>query len=89
MEGIKKIFQKDAGLEVGDYDDRTGLHLACSEGHFTIVSFLVKEGISNINPLDRWGRTPFDDAITNNHSDIVDLLAQNGGKTGDEIIYNN
>jgi ankyrin repeat protein len=28
----------------GDYDDRTALHLACSEGHYPIVQFFIENG---------------------------------------------
>lgn len=39
----------------GDYDDRTALHLACSEGHFPIVQFLIESGFfKDIQVKDRW-----------------------------------
>lgn len=44
-----------------DYDRRTPLHLASANGHFSIVMFLVERG-ATINPKDRWGYTPLDDA---------------------------
>jgi ankyrin repeat protein len=28
----------------GDYDDRTALHLACSEGQFPVVQYLIESG---------------------------------------------
>lgn len=41
------MHDKVAGYEnvcKGDYDDRTALHLACSEGHFPVVQFLIENG---------------------------------------------
>lgn len=56
----------------GDYDRRTALHLACTEGHYQIAEYLLRKGFSdNLNVLDRWNNTPMDDAKSNGHSHIV------------------
>jgi glutaminase len=48
----------------GNYDGRTALHLAASEGHLSIVQYLIESGcFIDIIPKDRWGNTPLDDAI--------------------------
>ena len=57
-----------------DYDGRTALHLASCEGHTDIVRFLLKVGKVKKNPMDRWKRTPQDDAEENNHIEIVELF---------------
>lgn len=49
-------------LDAGDYDGRTPLHLAASEGHLDILKQLVRHGLKDVNPTDRWGNTPLDDA---------------------------
>ncbi|CAN1237041.1 Potassium channel KOR2 [Linum grandiflorum] len=41
---------------LSDYDKRTALHLASSEGRVGIVRLLLEKG-ANVNSLDRWGRT--------------------------------
>ncbi|CAN1308746.1 Integrin-linked protein kinase 1 [Linum perenne] len=41
---------------LSDYDKRTALHLASSEGRVEIVRLLLEKGAS-VNSLDRWGRT--------------------------------
>jgi glutaminase len=48
-------------MNQGDYDARTPLHLASAHGHFYIVKFLVEIGVK-VNPVDRWGATPLNDA---------------------------
>jgi glutaminase len=50
-------------LNKGDYDARTPLHLAASNGHYHIVEYLLKKGV-NPSPKDRWGATPLNDAKT-------------------------
>ena len=48
-ETVDKIMQcdKDRAYETickGDYDSRTALHLACSEGHFHLVQYFLESG---------------------------------------------
>lgn len=40
-----------------DYDRRTALHIAASEGHVVICHYLVKQG-ARVNRSDRWGGFP-------------------------------
>merc|ERR1712072_581617 len=62
LDGLKKCHVKGEQLDVSDYDGRTALHLASTEGHFAIVKFLVQVACVNPVPIDRFGNTPFDDA---------------------------
>ena len=64
-----------------DYDLRTPLHLAAAEGHEHIVEYFVKNGVE-VNPRDRWGGTPLDDAQRHAHPAVAGLLAEHGGTTG-------
>ena len=59
----------DIELEM-DYDGRAPIHLASAEGHLNIIDYFIKEGL-DLNPLDRWGGTPLDDAKKGNHPEIV------------------
>ena len=43
-----------------DYDRRTALHVAASEGHLDVVKYLVRLG-ANVNRSDRWGGSPLDE----------------------------
>ena len=49
-------------VNAGDYDQRTAIHLAASEGMLEVVRFLVEELGASVSPRDRWGNTPLDDA---------------------------
>jgi glutaminase len=62
-----------------DYDRRTALHIAASEGKLNSLRYLLSLGV-NINPLDRWGKTPLDDAEMQGHQGASSLLAEHGGQ---------
>lgn len=54
---------------------RTTLHLATVEGNLKVVECLVQEG-ADVNVKDRWGQTPMQEAINNNHSHVTEFLAK-------------
>jgi serine/threonine protein kinase len=64
-----------------DYDFRTPLHLAASEGHVDICRFLVAKG-ARINRTDRWGGSPLDDAHRHRHSEVIQFLREEGARFG-------
>jgi ankyrin repeat protein len=51
--------------------------LAASEDHIDIVEYLINQGI-DINPADRWGNTPLDDAQSAMAIDVIELLIKSG-----------
>ena len=65
-----------------DYDRRTALHVAASEGHLDICKFLVEEKNCRINRSDRWGGSPLDDAHRHRQDDVVKFLRKRGATTG-------
>ena len=69
--------QEDLGL--ADYDRRTPLHLAASEGHVECVTFLLSIGMP-VNPVDRWGGTPLRDAIRQKRKKCIMLLREAGAR---------
>jgi len=60
LNSIIILESKGIDLNSYDYDKRTALHLACSEGHLHIVKYLIKKKV-NINCIDRWNNRPIDD----------------------------
>ena len=70
---IKKIEAKGIDLNSADYDGRTALHLAASEGQAEVVEYLIRRKV-NADVKDRWGGTPSKDAKRGKHKIIVELL---------------
>ena len=60
LNSIIVLESKGLDLNKFDYDGRTALHLACSEGHLEIVEYLIKKGV-NTEIIDRWDNKPIDD----------------------------
>jgi glutaminase len=78
LETISRLHVQGLDINTGDYDKRTPLHLAAAAGHFDIVRYLVEHG-AEINPRDRWGATPLNDA---QDSSIVEYLVNHGAEKG-------
>ena len=56
-----------------DYDGRTALGLACSEGHLDIVKYLINHG-ADVNHRDARGNNALDDAVRENRKDVIEYL---------------
>ena len=69
-------------IDEGDYDRRTGLHLAAGEGRLEIVELLCQAG-ANPNVEDRWQNRPLDDAknAKKNSGAIMSLLVKAGARS--------
>ena len=70
---IKSLEAKGIDLNEADYDGRTPIHIAASEGHFNIVEYFILRNL-RLDPKDRWGGTPLEDAKRHNHDKIIKLL---------------
>lgn len=77
--GLNQMLREGISPNVQDYDNRTALHLASSEGHAPIVELLLHYK-ADVNLKDRWQRTPLTDARLYGHRDICRILEVSGGK---------
>ena len=79
LETLQRLKKLNFEMNTGDYDLRTPLHVATSNGQFEIVSFLLENG-ADPNVVDRWGATPLNDA---KDEQIMRILETKGGMMGD------
>lgn len=77
LTAIQRLYAFGVDLDGADYDGRTPLHLAASEGHRHVVDFFMNHG-ANLSPRDRWGGTPAEDARRHGHAEIAELLEARG-----------
>ena len=77
---VRSLLEYGADVNAADYDQRTCLHLAASEGNLPIVRYLITEGKASINVADRWGGTPLADAIRHAHAEVSKCLIEHGAK---------
>lgn len=70
-----------SGLDVnrGDYDERTGLHLAAANGQIEAAEYLISKGGADVNREDRFFRTPLESAVEAGHDKMIDFLVKHGG----------
>lgn len=52
VDAVSKILDEGLDVNSADYDGRTALHLAASEGHYKVVELLLERN-ANVNPVDR------------------------------------
>ena len=70
---IRQLYARGCEVTLPDYDLRTPLHLAASNGHLNCVKVLCLFG-AKIDANDRMGNTALDDAKNEGREDIIDFL---------------
>ena len=77
---LRTMLANGADPSSSDYDGRTALHLAASNGRLECVELLI-EARAELSPLDRWNGTPYDDAVRHSHPDVAEALRRAGALT--------
>jgi len=70
---MKSLHLKGWVINSYDYDGRSALGLAASEGNNEAVNYLIDHG-ANLNHRDARGNTPLEDAIRENKAETVEIL---------------
>ena len=70
IQTVKQLLEDGVDVNYADYDQRTALHIACSDGQIEVAKLLVKEG-AEVLSQDRWGQTPYDDALRGGYEEIL------------------
>eukprot|EP00040_Diaphanoeca_grandis_P025613 m.142145 g.142145 ORF g.142145 m.142145 type:complete len:664 (+) comp30233_c1_seq1:245-2236(+) len=78
LHNIVSLKAQGVDLFACDYDRRTALHLAASEGKTDVVRYLLAHAAeklaSAVTAVDRWGGSALTDAVRGNHIECVALL---------------
>ncbi len=72
---LRRLLRAGADPDCGDYDARTALHIAASEGDIKSVRLLIEEAGATVDPKDRWGCTPYDTAVQSSSTAVIEYLA--------------
>eukprot|EP00928_Gymnodinium_smaydae_P071805 TRINITY_DN5528_c0_g1_i3.p1 TRINITY_DN5528_c0_g1~~TRINITY_DN5528_c0_g1_i3.p1 ORF type:complete len:610 (-),score=93.79 TRINITY_DN5528_c0_g1_i3:302-1939(-) len=76
---LKSMLADGGEICSSDYDGRTPLHLACSEGKYEMTQFLL-ESKANVNVSDRFGYTPLRAAVASGRLEVIELVRTHGGR---------
>ncbi|XP_071538284.1 L-asparaginase 1-like isoform X6 [Panulirus ornatus] len=74
---LEEIYQHGMEINFKDASSWTPLHMACSEGHLDVVTWLLQHGAS-VHIRDKLGHSPLNVAIENDHHKIILLLMKTG-----------
>ncbi|KAK2994259.1 hypothetical protein RJ640_013158 [Escallonia rubra] len=74
-EFLKRILANGIDPNSKDYDHRTPLHVAASQGLFLMAKFLLEAGAS-VFSKDRWGNTPLDEGRMCGNKNMIKLLEE-------------
>ncbi|KAA0701475.1 Glutaminase liver isoform, mitochondrial [Triplophysa tibetana] len=71
---LRRYLLSGADANAVDYDGRSALHVAASEGHLDIIKFLVENACANCTLKDRWGNTALQEAVRCNQDPAIQFL---------------
>ncbi|XP_046570765.1 ankyrin repeat domain-containing protein 50-like, partial [Haliotis rubra] len=78
-EVVELLVSKTADGSLKYYNHKTMLHSACWEGNMEVVKYVLSQNIVDINSR-RWKKTPVMVAADRGHTELVEVLVENGAK---------
>ncbi|XP_030418140.1 60 kDa lysophospholipase isoform X2 [Gopherus evgoodei] len=86
-DALKAIGEMGGNLSCEDYDGRTPLHIASSEGNLQLVEYLLKYG-TTVYAKDMFGATPLKYAVQFRHIEVIQLLRETGAHLSSQELEN-
>ncbi|XP_059307226.1 potassium channel SKOR-like isoform X2 [Lycium ferocissimum] len=72
---LRRLLSNGVDPNTKDYDQRTPLHLASSQGQYPMAKLLLGAGAS-VFSKDRWGNTPIDEARVSGNKQMIGILEE-------------
>ncbi|CAN4114746.1 unnamed protein product [Withania somnifera] len=72
---LRRLLSNGVDPNTKDYDQRTPLHVAASQGQCLMAKLLLGAGAS-VFSKDRWGNTPVDEARVSGNKQMISLLEE-------------
>lgn len=85
IDWLQGLVEQGVDVNMREYDERTAIHLAASVGHVLAVRYLVEDLHADHSLLDRWGRTPLDEAVRAGHKAVASYLESRGASLAGTI----
>ena len=86
VDHIRLLATNGVDVSLGDYDDRTPLHLAACKGNTAVLEYLLRQETVNVNAVDRFGGTPHGDALRHNKMGAAALLEESSGMRSGDVV---
>jgi len=80
VQTVRRLLDRGLAANTTNYDQRTALHVAASEGMLEVVELLLSYQ-ADPNATDRWGHSVLDESLENGSSETIAALRRAGAST--------